>query len=42
MSQHDNRTHAQRVEDELESAWMRGEISHAEACAELAELEDRP
>ena len=28
-----------RLEAELEAAWMSGEISHAEACAILAEAE---
>jgi hypothetical protein len=38
----DPRTHNQRIEDQLEEAWLAGEISHAEACAELDELDDRP
>ena len=28
-----------RLEDELEEAWVNGEISHADACAILAEAE---
>ncbi|WP_267294547.1 hypothetical protein [Mycobacterium hackensackense] len=42
MTNPDNRTYAQRVEDDLEDAWQRGEISYAEACAELEDLGDRP
>lgn len=38
----DPRTHNQRVEDALEEAWLAGEITHADACAELEELGDRP
>lgn len=38
----DPRTYNQRVEDELEQAWLNGEISHADACFELDELPDRP
>lgn len=35
-----NRTHAQRIEDELEEAWIRGEITHSQACAELEQFND--
>lgn len=29
----------QRVADELEQAWMNGEISYRDACDELAEMD---
>ena|GEM_PF-3869710 len=29
----------QRVADELEQAWQNGEMSHRDACEELAELD---
>lgn len=38
----DPRTYNQRVEDELEEAWLAGDISHVDACAALEELPDRP
>ena len=33
----DTRTRNQRLEDEIEAAWQRGDISHADACAALVE-----